>query len=46
MSTMQVRRPLESRASRAESYGDLLKPLQNALRKAGVDLKTGELRGN
>ena len=46
MSTMQARRPLESRASRAESYGDLLKPLQNALRKAGVDLKTGEFRGN
>jgi tetratricopeptide (TPR) repeat protein len=46
MSTMQVRRPLESRASRAESYGDLLEPLQNALRKAGIDLKTGEYRGN
>ena len=44
MSSLQVRRPLEARAGRAERYGERLKPLENALVKAGVDLETGALR--
>jgi tetratricopeptide (TPR) repeat protein len=46
ISTVQARRPLESRAGRAERYGSLLAPLEEALAKAGVDLETGEFRGN
>ena len=44
MSTMQARRPLESRAGRAEQYATELKPLADSLRAAGVDLTTGALR--
>jgi hypothetical protein len=44
MSTMQARRPLETRAGRADKYATELKPLADALRAAGVDLKTGALR--
>ncbi len=46
MSTIQARRPLESRASRAEHYGARLKPLKDALSDAGVDLETGAWRGS
>ena len=46
ISTVQARRPLESRAGRAEHYGARLKPLRDALLKASVDLETGEWRGN
>ena len=41
ISTVQARRPLESRASRAEHYGARLKPLRDGLSEAGVDLETG-----
>ena len=44
MSTMQARRPLETRGGRAEKYAEELKPLADALRAAGVDLRTGALR--
>jgi Flp pilus assembly protein TadD len=44
MSTMQARRPLETRAGRAEKYATELKPLADSLRAAGVDLTTGALR--
>jgi tetratricopeptide (TPR) repeat protein len=43
ISTIQARRPLESRAGRAERYGSLLAPLEEALATAGVDLRTGKL---
>ena len=46
MSTIQARRPLETRASRAEYYGARLKPLRDALAKGGVDLETGEWQRN
>ncbi len=46
MSTMQARRPLENRGSRAERYSAQLAPLVDSLRKAGVDLESGELRAN
>jgi hypothetical protein len=46
MSTVQARRPLEARASRAERYGELLAPFKAALARAGVDLRTGEYRGD
>ena len=46
ISTVQARRPLESRASRAEQYGARLKPLRDGLSEAGVDLETGAWRGN
>jgi tetratricopeptide (TPR) repeat protein len=44
MSLVQARRPPEAGESRAERYGTRLKPLEDALRKAGVDLETGALR--
>jgi tetratricopeptide (TPR) repeat protein len=44
MSTMQARRPLESRAGRAHRYIAELAPLTESLRAAGVDLETGALR--
>ena len=45
MSTMQARRPLETRAGQAEKYAKELKPLAESLLAAGVDLKTGALQG-
>jgi tetratricopeptide (TPR) repeat protein len=42
LSTMQARRPLESRAGRAAAYTAQLGPLVNSLRDAGVDLENGE----
>ena len=44
MSTMQARRPPESRARKAELYAAHLTPLVTALRDSGVDLQTGELK--
>jgi len=43
MSTMQARRPPESRTAKAELYAAHLAPLVAALRNSGVDLQTGEL---
>ncbi len=45
MSTIQARRPLEARASRADFYGARVDPLRDALRLARVDLETGGYRG-
>ena len=45
MSTMQVRRPLGTRAGRSEKYAVQLQPLATALRAAGIDLRTGALDG-
>jgi tetratricopeptide (TPR) repeat protein len=44
ISTMRARRPLELRAGLAEKLATELEPLAMALRAAGVDLETGELR--
>jgi len=46
ISTMQARRPLETRASRAKTYVTQLESLVNALREAGVDPQMGEMRAN
>jgi Flp pilus assembly protein TadD len=43
MSTMQARRPPESRTAKAELYAAHLTPLVAALLDSGVDLQTGEL---
>lgn len=44
ISTLQARRPLEARASRAAAYGSRLDPLRDGLAKAGVNLETGAWR--
>ena len=43
MSTMQARRPPESRTAKAELYAAHLAPLVEALLNSGVNLQTGEL---
>jgi tetratricopeptide (TPR) repeat protein len=46
LSTVQARRPLEARASRADFYGTRIAPLREALRLAQVDLETGGFTGH
>lgn len=46
LSAIEVREAVKPPAPRAPLYGERLAPLADALRKAGVDLKTGAAIGN